>query len=254
MTGEPRHVKTLLWGVRDVAASISAPGVERPTHYGPIMQLYSRLRDTYDAMLDLIARRFGHEATILARPLFTESLMLGELAAVGEPDRATLVIGWWMRSLTDLEGMYDLAERLGDDKTILSMQRELLKSRRQEFQRYARRRGAGTKTWKPNEPNMAHKQGRERDLVDFEFANLFVHAGARILEARATRDADGILGIGRDRIQLEGWATNAALFGARSMLEGTRSICTILELEEPTAVDATMGEIQSWRDRFRWAD
>src|SRR5688572_12881749 len=117
MPEEPRHVKTLLWAVRDIAASISAPGAKRPTHYGLIIQLYSRLRDTYDAMLDLIARRFGHEATILARPLFTEPLMLGELAAAVEPDRATLVVGWWMRSLTDLEGMLDLAERVGDDKT-----------------------------------------------------------------------------------------------------------------------------------------
>jgi hypothetical protein len=110
MTEEPRHIKKLLWEVRDMAASVTAPGAERPTHYGLIMQLYARLRDTYDAMLDLIARRFGNEATILARPLFTESLMLGELALAADPDRATLVIGWWMRSLTDLEGMFDLAE------------------------------------------------------------------------------------------------------------------------------------------------
>jgi hypothetical protein len=63
-----------------------------------------------------------------------------------------------------------------------------------------------------------------------------------------------VVGIGRDRIQLEGWATNAALFGARSVLEGTRSICTILELAEPAGVDAALDEIQMWREKFRWGD
>ena len=42
---------------------------------------------------------------ILGRPLFTDSLMLTELAAAAETRRVQLVVGWWMKGLAELEGI-----------------------------------------------------------------------------------------------------------------------------------------------------
>jgi hypothetical protein len=62
---------------------------------------FDRWRSLLGAIRLLIAHNFAHEAVMLGRALFTDSLTLAEYAARDERGRAELVIGWSMAGLAD---------------------------------------------------------------------------------------------------------------------------------------------------------
>jgi hypothetical protein len=78
--------------VADVAALAAQPGTgevsEQPRHTLEMVALFDRCRGLYGAVRLLAQRGFGQEALILARPMFTESLMLLEVASGIRSDRS----------------------------------------------------------------------------------------------------------------------------------------------------------------------
>jgi len=95
--------------------------VERPVHERKIMALFDRCRSRFGAVRLLAkveAPDFGQQATVLARPLITESLMLMELAAADETRRVELVVGWELATLDDLEGLWREGQARGHDVTM----------------------------------------------------------------------------------------------------------------------------------------
>jgi hypothetical protein len=103
-----------------------------------VWAFFDRCRSLLDAIRLLIANGFPHEAVMLVRPLFTDSLALTELAAVDIRRGTELVVGWELYSLAELRGILleygaqglDVADFLADTDT-----------RRAEVEKYGRDRG-----------------------------------------------------------------------------------------------------------------
>jgi hypothetical protein len=64
-----------------------------------VLALFDRCRSLLGAIRLLLAHGFVHEAVMLGRSLFTDSLMLAEYASADERRRVELVIGWSIASL-----------------------------------------------------------------------------------------------------------------------------------------------------------
>jgi hypothetical protein len=112
-------VKQLLTEVAELARRLARLPVEAQAHLDSItvsvLALFDRCRSTFGAVLLLLKARFVHEAVLLGRPLFTESLMLAEWAAAEERRRKKLVVGWWLKSIADHTGLLLEAQARGDD-------------------------------------------------------------------------------------------------------------------------------------------
>jgi hypothetical protein len=54
----------------------------------------------------LLSEGFGHEAVALGRPLFVNSLALRELAAADDKRRGSLMVGWVLAGIQDLENYW----------------------------------------------------------------------------------------------------------------------------------------------------
>lgn len=66
---------------------------DRPPYDVEVLALFDRCRSLLGAVRLLLAHNFVHEAVMLGRPLFTDSLALAEFAAVDERRRGELVVG-----------------------------------------------------------------------------------------------------------------------------------------------------------------
>jgi hypothetical protein len=64
-----------------------------------VLALFDRCRSLLGAIRLRLAHGFVHEAVMLGRSLFTDSLMLAEYASADERRRVELVIGWSIASL-----------------------------------------------------------------------------------------------------------------------------------------------------------
>jgi hypothetical protein len=230
--------------VEDVAAAGANVGdgrvAEHPRHHLEVLALFDRCRSAFGAVCLLADRGFGQEALILTRPLFTEALMMMELAAADEARRAELVVGWEMATLADLEGIWREAQARGDD---LMPQLEACAKRRSQLEHYARRRGVGTREWRVDEKALAAKHGCD-GYLDFRLAHHFVHGSAFAAGQRYSQRGDVVF-IGGDAADA-GWARAAALCGAQSLLYAVGAICMILGLDEPI-------ELASLRQRLEKA-
>ncbi|MGB0098218.1 MAG: hypothetical protein WBP81_37475 [Solirubrobacteraceae bacterium] len=193
-----------------------------------IVSLFDRCRSMFGAVRVLLDHDFAQEAVVLGRPLFTESLMLTELADLDEPRRVALVVGWWLAGLTSLEGIVREGIALGDDGDELAA----IAARRDELQRYVADRGVKSRPF-PQEKDLARTHGRAREYLDFRLTHHFVHGTAMAAEERLTKRADGTYVVGGPGADVETWAPPAGLFAATSLLLATRAVCRIFGWQEP---------------------
>lgn len=231
----------------DVAAVVDRLGggraVEHSRHDLEMIALFDRCRGLLAAVRALTQLGFGHEALILTRPLFTESLMLLEVAAADEPRRVELVVGWLLGSLADLEGLMREAQARGDDT---SGQLTGIAKQRADIDAYARRHSAGTRHWRVDVKALADKHRGGDGYLDFRMAHHFVHGSTFASEQRYTRRGEVAL-IGGPATE-PGWAKSAALSAAQSMLFAVRGLCGIVDWPEPAELDRLLERVEQAGD------
>lgn len=228
--------KLLLYDVGRAAANVGGGvPVEGLVHEADILALFDRCRSTFGAIRTLVWEDepdFGQEAAVLARSVFTESLMLMELAAVDGAKRAALVIGWVLAGIDSFEGILREAAADGHDT---SEELAMITNQRRIVEAYARKLGVRTRKWKVDEKALAEKHGRD-DYLSFLMTHHFVHGSSVALSQRYSRDGN-VSSVG-GTAAATGWGLPSALFAASSVLHATRSVCAIFGWDEPPALDS----------------
>jgi hypothetical protein len=207
---------------------------ERPRHDLEVLGLFDRCRSLLGAVRLLLAHNFVHEAVMLGRPLFTDSLALAEFAAVDARRRGELVVGWALGGLADLEGIVRHASSPSEDAS--DEQLFDLGPRRAELEAYARRHGFSTKHWRPDDhaKTLAEKHGRGGEYAALLITHQFVHGSANAVSQRYSKATDDTVAIGGPAAQLEVWASDAGNFASYSTLHAARAACKIFGWAEPS--------------------
>jgi hypothetical protein len=162
--------------------------------------------------------------------LFTESLILAELAAVYEPRRVGLVVGWWLAGRSDFEGIVRDGIAPGDDHSDDDL--AAIATGQAELQRYVASRGANARRV-PGEKDLARTHARAREYLDFRLTHHFVNESAMAAERRQTKRSDGTHVVGGPGADIATWAPPAGLFAATSLLHASRAVCRIFGWQEP---------------------
>ena len=230
-------LRDLLTEIGELAGRFGHGAVERPRHDLEALALFDRCRSTFGAIRLLLEHDFAQEAVILGRPLFTESLMLAEFAAANETRRIELVIGWSLEGLGNLEGIVKEAAARGDDA---SEELQDIARQRDELKGYARRHGASTLHWKPDEKRLADAHGRGQEYIDFRLTHHFVHGSTMAVSHRYSKTDDETVAVGGPAAEVETWSAPAGLFAAFSMLHASRAACRIFGWSEPPKLQALL--------------
>lgn len=212
-------------------------------HHLEPMAIYDRCRGLYLGVLVLVEKHLGQEAMILARPLYTDSLRLMELASQDESGRIELVVGWALGSLKATRGRFIEAQQRGEDvHEYLAAVDGLIEWYRQ----YAGHRGVKARAvGDPNEKQLAGKHGRD-NFLDFSFTHEFVHGTAFALGLRYRRNGDQMEVGPVD----QSWHVVAAAHAAESMLHAIKATCSIFGWSEPSEVDDLMVRLDEATDRM----
>ena len=234
----------LMVAVRKAAAALGDPDpVERPRHSLEMLGLVDRCKSLFAATHLLLERGFVHEAVILDRPLFTDSLFLAEYASVDEQRRVELVIGWSKASIASLESLF--RDGAADAQT-LAARRTQSAARHKELEEYARRHNARSKRWQPDEhaKDLAIKHGREDGFRTLVVVQQFVHGATSATAGRYSKVAEDTVEVGGPAVDLDSWAEAAGLFAADSMLHATRAACRIFDWQEPLELDDLFQQVE----------
>jgi hypothetical protein len=211
-------------------------------HELEIAALFNRCRSLHSAVHLLLAQGFTHEAVILSRPLFIDSLALAEFAAVDEKQRGSLAVGWMLKSLEHLEGYWHDQQSRGDDRTyeLAHMERQ-----RREIQEYASSRGYGTKHWQADDhaKRLADKHGRGSEYAGLLVSHMFVH-GARTVTSEHYSWTDEGAVVGEPQSS-KPWERDAGLFASHSMLRGARDACLMFGWTEPPELHELLESLAS---------
>ena len=141
------------------------------------------------------------------------------------------------------------ANEIGDFSAVLGW----IEKRRTEIETYARERGVGSKHWEPdrNAKNLAIRHDRFTEHMDIRIANQFVHGSTFATSQRYSRDEEGAIMVGGPAVERELWAITAGCSAAQSALIASRSLCAILEIDEPDEMDRLFETLQSLADRIK---
>lgn len=179
-----------------------------------VAAMYRRTQRLYRATVLLIEHDLLEEAFIVARPLFTESLWLGELARAGSR-RANLILGWLRASTTELEGMLLEGERAS--MTDPSGRLDAMRERQRLLERLAREGGVkGDWLRFPDEQLMATRQDRTVELLALRLAHQLAHgqeASHWFSTPTERMVLDAHVGAFAVRSALLGYLSAAAIFG-----------------------------------------
>jgi hypothetical protein len=245
---ELREARMLDQDKRDLLADVSqvahdvgdSEPVERHYHESQIAMLFDRCRSMFDAVRLLLENGFVQEAAALTRPLFTDSLILGELAQVDEKRRIEILAGRSLADFADIEGIFFEMRSGGED-----VDRNLahIAERRQRIQDYTQRHGVNASHWTANEKTLSESVGRPREYLDFRMSHHFVHGSAAITEHRSSVGEDDVMGVGGPNVDLDAWELPTAMFAAHSTALACRGTCKLLNLREPDELDAVIARI-----------
>lgn len=238
-----KRIIDLLTEVSEFVGGLGGGAVaERPGHVLQVVAVFDRCRSMLGAIRLLLAHNFVHEAVLLGRPLFTDSLSLAELAAVDDKRRASLVFGWYRAGLADLEGLLRERQSRGDDVAEML---DKLASSRERLETYARERGIETRHWRPDDQakSLADKHGHGDEYIAMRVTDHFVHGSSMAVSQRYSQGADETVVVGGPGADLETLAGDAARFAAHSALHAARAVCRILGWAEPPELEALLARI-----------
>lgn len=217
-----------------------------PPPYAAVFALFDRCCSMLGAIRVLLAYDFVHEAVILTRPLFTDSLALTEIAASDDARRKELAVGLHMSGLAASVALFERVKASGGD---VDEELATLADERKAIEGYARREGVSTKGWQPDDQakDLAAKHGRTGEYLDLGVADHFIHGSTKATQQRYTVREDGSVEFGREAIDLETWANPTGLFAVHSALSAARAVCLIFDWTEPPELKALAAELAKAR-------
>jgi hypothetical protein len=189
-----------------------------------------------------------HEAVILGRPLFTDSLALTELASVDEMRRRSLVVGWTMSGLERLRGaLRDQGSRGQDVTSALAALRE----REAEVRSYASRHGCGMKHWQPDDhaKELADAHGRGNEYSALLVAQMFIHGTWAATSERYGQTDEGVMVVGGFEREPKRWERDTGLWASVSMIHGARAACRLFRWAEPTELGVLLEQLRQEAQR-----
>jgi hypothetical protein len=246
---DPRILK-LMHDVADLVDRIGTERAERVWHELEILGLFDRCRSLHRAVLLLLEHGFVHEAVMLNRPLFTDSLALAELAAADDKRRGSLVVGWALGSWRQLRGYFLDRGSRGHD---VAAEVEALAKREGEVKKYARDHGYNTKHWQPDDDakRLADAHGRGSEYGAMLVAGMFVHGLATVTSERYWRTDEGVYVVGGQSPAAKPYERDAGLFASHSMLLAARAVCRLFGWAEPTELTKLLAELEQETQRPR---
>jgi hypothetical protein len=188
----------------------------------------------------LLGHDFVHEAVILARPLFTDSLTLAEIAAARETERKQLALGREMAGLADLEGVLREAESRGGNIEIGMAK---IAERRADLEDFARRENpehAPLAAGQLKDLAAKHREGDE--YLDLRFTHLFVHGSTSVTMDRFSQQDDGTWEVDVPAADFKRWANGTGFFAAHSGLRAGRAACLIFGWDESRQLQVLSGK------------
>lgn len=220
-----------------------------PRHMLDVAGLFDRCRSMFGAVRLLLKGDFAHEAVFLTRPLFTDSLVLMEIAGSDETRQVERVVGWWLDAIADLEGIFLEEESITGAKPVEALAK--VGERRRILREYSEQRGARSRRWRPAEKTLAKTHGRLDEYLSFRTTHHFVHGSSfavtqRYLGGEAPEDT---VAVGGKHAALAEWAAPAGRFAAYSLLHATRASCTILGMDEPDELDQLFERVKQEHER-----
>jgi hypothetical protein len=241
--------------MREVADLVDRVGAgertERIWHELEILALFDRCRSLHRAVLLLLSHDgFVHEAVILGRPLFTDSLALAELAAVDDTRRGSLVVGWALNSEKHLQGYFLERRSRGDD-----VEDELRAGaeRERQIRQYAADHGYSTEHWQPDDDakRLALAHGRADEYGAMLVTQMFLHGTTTVTSERYAQTDEGVYVVGGPAPTPKRWDRDAGLFASHSMLLGAQATCVLFGWVEPTGLDALLESVRQEGQRPR---
>jgi hypothetical protein len=225
--------------------------MQQPPPYTYVLLLFDRCCSMLGAIRMNLAHDFVHEAIVLARPLFTDSLALTEIASSDENRRKELAVGMVMAGIDDGRGLFQSLASRGDD---VDAELANLAEERAMVQAYAQRHGLSTRIWRPDDhaKDLATKHGRIGEYDDLRVANYFVHGSTKALEQRLSIRDDETAVVGDPAAGFKPWANPTGRFAVHSSLYATRSACLIFGWTEPpelAALGVELGEARAAAER-----
>ncbi len=238
-----RRVLELMDKVTDLANAISVGRSERVWHEREMLAVFHHCARLHAAVRLLLAEGFAPEAMPLDRPLFINSLGLEELAAADETRRGSLMVGWVLAGLQDLENYFRDRQSRGHD---VSAETEQLAERRREVLAYASRNGFGTRQWQPDDDpkRLADTHGRGEQYGALLVTHMFVHGTWAATSEHYLITDEGIV-VGASTPTPKRWERDAGLFASHSMLLAMRAACRIFGWVEPTELDELLASLAS---------
>jgi hypothetical protein len=196
--------------VADLVDQIGAGRAERVWHELEIRALFDRCRSLHRATLLLLEQGFVHEAVMLDRPLFTDSLALAELAAADDERRGSLFVGWALGGLQQLMGYFLDRRSRGHE---VAGELEALAERKREVEKYARDHGYSTKHWQPDDDakRLADAHGRGSEYGAMLVTGMFVHGARTATSERYLRTEEGVYVVGGPAPTPKSWERDAAV-------------------------------------------
>jgi hypothetical protein len=237
-----KHVLDLLTGVSKLLGPIGAGEAETPRYLLQVLALFDRCRSMLGAIRLLLGYNCVHEAVILARPLFADSLTLAEIAAAGETERKRLALGREMAGLADMEGVLREAESRGGN---IAKGMAKIAERRTHLEEFARRENLSTRQWRPDDhlKDLAAEHGEGDEYLDIRFTHLFVHGSTSVTIDRYSQRDDGTWEVGGPAADFKPWANGTGFFAAQSALRAGRAACRIFGWDEPRELQVLMWEV-----------
>jgi hypothetical protein len=240
-----REVSDLMTKTGELVAALGGGEFSKqPRHHLEILALFDRCRSMLGAIHLLLLNNFVHEAVLLGRPLFTDSLAMTELASVDERKRGSLALGLEMASLAQLEGIFSDIETRGED---MSRGFDFIKTRRAQVEGYAHRHGFDTGQWMPDDhaKRLAERHGRAPEYGAFRITQHFVHGTTIALSQRYSVVGEQTVEVGGPAAEFEAWANDAGLFATSSTLDAARAACKIFGWDEPAEIEALLVECEN---------
>jgi hypothetical protein len=234
--------------VADLVDQIGAGRAERVWHELEIRALFDRSRSLHRATLLLLEQGFVHEAVMLDRPLFTDSLALAELAAADDERRGSLFVGWALGGLQQLMGYFLDRRSRGHE---VAGELEALAERKREVEKYARDHGYSTKHWQADDDakRLADAHGRGSEYGAMLVTGMFVHGARTATSERYLRTEEGVYVVGGPAPTPKSWERDAGLFASRSMLLAARAVCRLFGSAEPTELADVLKKVEQEAQR-----
>jgi hypothetical protein len=196
------------------------------------------------AMRLLLSEGFGHEAVALGRPLFVNSLALRELAAADDKRRGSLMVGWVLAGIQDLENYWRDQAARGHD---VSKEMEQIAERRSEAFGYASTRGFAPKQWRPDKDlkRLTDAHERSEDYGALLVMHMFVHGTWTATSEHYSLTDEGVVVIGGSTDTPRRWERDAGLLASYSMLLAMRAACPLFDWAEPAELDELLAWLNS---------